>query len=155
MCLVPEKRRELTTEGGLDVAGQSKKLKQTVARLSDAGIIVSMFIDPDRLQLDASAEIGAPYVELHTGSFCNAGGRKADRELKRLVNGARYAHKLGLCVNAGHGINMDTIRAILSVPFLDTLNIGHSIIARSVFVGIQKAVRELLLNMADYKGHPA
>jgi len=152
VCLVPEKRRELTTEGGLDVAGQSKKLKQTVARLSDAGIVVSMFVDPDRLQLDASAEIGAPYVELHTGSFCDAGGRKADRELKRLINGARYAHRLGLCVNAGHGINMDTIRAILSIPFLDTLNIGHSIIARSVFVGIQKAVRELLLNMAEYKG---
>lgn len=155
VCLVPEKRRELTTEGGLDVAGQRKKLKQTVARLSDAGIVVSMFVDPDRPQLDASAEIGAPYVELHTGAFCDAGGRNAGQELKRLIIGARYAYKLGLCVNAGHGINLDTIRGILRIPYLDTLNIGHSIIARSVFVGIQKAVREMLAIMAGYKGHPA
>ncbi len=154
VCLVPEKRRELTTEGGLDVAGKRKKLRQTVAKLSDAGIVVSMFVDPDRVQLDACVEIGAPYVELHTGTFCDASGRKADRELKRLVDGARYAHKLGLCVNAGHGINLDNIRDILRMPYLDTLNIGHSIVARSVFVGIRKSVREMLAKMAGYRGNP-
>lgn len=155
VCLVPEKRRELTTEGGLDVAGSRQKLKQTVARLSGAGIVVSMFVDPDRAQLEACVEIGAPYVELHTGAFCDASGWKAGRELKRLVDGARYAHDLGLCVNAGHGINLDNIRDILKMPYLDTLNIGHSIVARSVFVGIEKAVREMLAKMADYEGNPA
>lgn len=154
VCLVPEKRRELTTEGGLDVAGQTKKLKRTVSRLSNAGIIVSMFVDPDRCQLDASVDTGAPYVELHTGAFCDATGRKASRELNRLIKGAGYAHDIGLCVNAGHGINLDTIRDILKIPYLDTLNIGHSIIARAVLVGIRKAVREMRAVMNGYRGYP-
>ena len=152
VCLVPEKRRELTTEGGLDVFGQWKTLKTAVARLTDAGIVVSLFIDPDRRQLDAAVAVGAPVVELHTGTYCNAAGASIQRELKRLVDGACYARALGLQVNAGHGINLDNIRGILRVPCLDTLNIGHSIVARAVLVGMRPAVREMLKAMAGYRG---
>ncbi|MDD5678762.1 MAG: pyridoxine 5'-phosphate synthase [Kiritimatiellae bacterium] len=152
ICLVPEKRRELTTEGGLDVFGQWKTLRTTVARLADAGIVVSLFIDPDRRQLDTAAAVGAPVVELHTGTYCDAAGSSIRRELKRLVDGARYAHTLGLQVNAGHGINLDNIHGILRVPCLDTLNIGHSIVARAVLVGMRPAVREMLKAMAGYRG---
>ena len=152
VCLVPEKRQELTTEGGLDVFGQWRTLKTAVARLADAGIIVSLFIDPDRCQLDAAAAVGAPVVELHTGTYCNAAGASMRRELKRLVDGARYARSLGLQVNAGHGINLDNLRGVLRVPYLDTLNIGHSIVARAVMVGMRQAVREMLKAMANYKG---
>ena len=155
VCLVPEKRRELTTEGGLDVFSQWKTLKTAIARLADEGIAVSLFIDPDRRQLDAAAAVGAPVVELHTGTYCDAAGVSLRRELKRLVDGARYAHTLGLQVNAGHGINLDNIRGILRVPCLDTLNIGHSIVARAVLVGMRLAVREMLKAMAGYKGGPA
>ncbi|MDO9543295.1 MAG: pyridoxine 5'-phosphate synthase, partial [Kiritimatiellia bacterium] len=161
VCIVPEKRRELTTEGGLDAAGQKASLKKSCAQLSAAGIMVSLFIEPDRKQLDAAAAIGAPYVELHTGTFCNAKGEKftrhsfseggAEKELKRLIEGARYAHEIGLKVNAGHGINLDNIDSILQIPFLDTLNIGHSIVARAVFIGIKEAVREMLFAMAKYR----
>jgi len=151
VCLVPEKRRELTTEGGLDAVGQKISLTENCRKLSAAGITVSLFIDPDKKQLDAAVAIGAPYVELHTGAFCNARGNKAAKELKRLVEGARYAHKIGLKVNAGHGINLANISAILKIPFLDTLNIGHSIVARAVFVGIKDAVREMLAEMAKYR----
>lgn len=154
VCLVPEKRRELTTEGGLNVFGQMKTLKTAVARLADAGIAVSLFIDPVRRQLDAAAAIGAPVVELHTGTYCDAAGASMRRELKRLVDGARYAHALGLQVNAGHGINLDNIHGILRVPWLDTLNIGHSIVARAVLVGLRPAVREMLKAMAGYKSRP-
>lgn len=150
VCLVPEKRRELTTEGGLAAAGQKASLKKTCSQLSAAGVAVSLFIEPDRNQLDAAVAIGAPDVELHTGAFCNAQGEKAKKELKRLIEGARYAHKIGLKVNAGHGINLDNIFSILKIPFLDTLNIGHSIVARAVFVGIKEAVREMLSAMANY-----
>jgi len=151
VCLVPEKRRELTTEGGLDVFGQWKALRTTVARLADAGIVVSLFIDPDRRQLDAAAAVGAPVVELHTGTYCDATGAARRHELKRLMDGARYAHALGLQVNAGHGINLDNIRGILRVPWLDALNIGHSIVARAVLVGMRSAVREMLKAMAGYR----
>lgn len=151
VCIVPEKRRELTTEGGLDAAGQKKALQKTCRKLSVAGIMVSLFIEPDKKQLDAAVAIGAPYVELHTGTFCNAKGKKAEKELYRLIEGARYAHKIGLKVNAGHGINLDNIFSILKIPFLDTLNIGHSIIARAVFVGIKKAVSEMLSATANYR----
>jgi len=153
VCLVPEKRRELTTEGGLDVFGQWKTLKTAVARLADTGIVVSLFIDPDRRQLDAAAAVGVPVVELHTGKYGDAAGAAAiRRELKRLSDGARYAHALGLQVNAGHGINLDNIRGILRIAYFDTLNIGHSIVARSVLVGMRSAVREMLQAMAGYKG---
>ena len=152
VCLVPERRQEVTTEGGLDVAGQFRKLRPTVEALSAAGIAVSLFVAPSRRQLESSARIGAPYVELHTGAFCDARGAGAARELKRLVEGARIAHDLGLKVNAGHGINLQNIGGVLAMPHLDTLNIGHSLIARAVFVGLKQAVREMMKAMAAYRG---
>lgn len=151
VCLVPEKRQELTTEGGLDVVGQRHALRPTVAALKAAGIVVSLFVEADRAALAAAAELGASYVELHTGTYCDA-KNPADRmrELDRLVDGARFAQELGLKVNAGHGINLDNLAGILSVPHLDTLNIGHSLVCRAVFVGLEQAVREMLNAMAGY-----
>ena len=152
VCLVPERRQELTTEGGLDVAGQLKPLRKTVEALRAAGVVVSLFIEPSPRQLEASAALKVPYIELHTGSFCEARGAESRRELKRLVEGARIAHGLGLKVNAGHGINMANIGAILEMPHLDTLNIGHSIVARAVMVGMENAVGEMLAAMRGYVG---
>ncbi len=152
VCLVPERRRELTTEGGLDVAGQMRRLGRTIERLRDAGICVSCFIAPDARQIRAVATLGAPYIELHTGTFCDAHGAAARQELKRLVRGAELAHDLGLHVNAGHGINLDNIGAILRMPHLDTLNIGHSIICHAVFVGLRQAVRAMQDALRPYRG---
>ncbi len=152
VCLVPEKRQELTTEGGLDVIGSRKALRQTVRALSGAGIIVSLFVDPDEDQLLAAAEIGAPYVELHTGRYCDSQGDAAARELDRLVRGSEAAHRAGLNVNAGHGINLSNIAGILEIPHLDVLNIGHSIVARALFVGLRNAVKEMRAAMAPYAG---
>lgn len=152
VCLVPEKREELTTEGGLDAADQASGLAPSVKALKDAEIVVSLFIDPEEDQVNASADLGAPYIELHTGTFCNAAGDEANRELERLIKGAIYAHELGIKVNAGHGINLDNIDRILEVPYLDTLNIGHSIVSRAVFVGMETAVKEMLDKMAAYEG---
>jgi len=152
VCLVPERRRELTTEGGLDVAGQEQRLKRTVRKLAEAGIVVSLFIDAEPAQLEAAARLGAPHVELHTGTFCDAKGKAAERELQKLIKGARYAHKLGLNVNAGHGINLQNVDAILRMPYLDTLNIGHSIVCRAVFVGLRQAAAEMLERMRRYRG---
>ena len=151
-CLVPERRAERTTEGGLDVAGQRVALGPTVRRLRDAGIRVSLFVEPEPAQLRASSELGAPCVELHTGRYADAGGGSAEAELRRLVEAARLAHRLGLQVNAGHGINLDNLGGILRVPHLDTLNIGHSLVARAVFVGLEAAVREMVGAMAAYRG---
>ncbi len=152
VCLVPEKRRELTTEGGLDVAGNKDYLRSVVVRLAEAGIRVSLFVTHDRQQLDAAAEIGAPVVELHTGAYCDADGASRARELEALIHGARHAHALGLQVNAGHGINMENIRGTLDIPWLDTLNIGHSLVARAVFIGLDGAVGEMLKVMKAYEG---
>ena len=152
VCLVPEKRQELTTEGGLDVAGRFEPLRRTVGRLSAAGIEVSLFVDPDPEQLEASARALAPCVELHTGAYCNASGAAARRELKRLIAGARLAHRLGLRVNAGHGLNLENIAGALRMPYLDTLNIGHSIVARAIMVGMAAAVREMRRAMLAYRG---
>jgi pyridoxine 5-phosphate synthase len=152
VCLVPEKRQELTTEGGLDVIGNFQTLERTVKRLQNNGSVVSLFIEPDEKIIAASAKTGARVVELHTGSFCDATDpEKAERLLKKLIAGAECAHALGLQVNAGHGINLDNISAILKIPYLDTLNIGHSIIARAVFQGLENAVREMLAAMSEYK----
>jgi len=151
-CLVPERRRELTTEGGLDVVGGGRALARTVRRLLDAGIRVSLFVDPDPDQLEAAAETGAPCVELHTGRYCDAREPARRRELDRLIGGAQRAHQLGLQVNAGHGINLANIEGILEIPHLDTLNIGHSIIARAVFVGLKTAVREMRRALRAYTG---
>lgn len=151
-CIVPERRQELTTEGGLDAAGQEDVLRPTVAALHDAGIEVSLFIAPDTAQIEAAARLGAPVIELHTGSFCDARGAAATEELRRLIAGARAAHALGLVVNAGHGINLENLPGILRIPHLHTLNIGHSIVARSVLVGMESAVGEMLDGMRAYSG---
>ncbi|MDK2857122.1 MAG: pyridoxine 5-phosphate synthase [Verrucomicrobiota bacterium] len=148
VCLVPEKRQELTTEGGLDVAGNFQALEKTVKQLQDNGSDVSLFIEPDEKIIEASAKTGARVIELHTGSFCNATDpQKAEALLKKLITGAEQAHSLGLQVNAGHGINLNNLPGILTVPHLDTLNIGHSIIARAVFCGLEAAVREMIFSM--------
>lgn len=143
--LVPERREELTTEGGLDVRGNIKTLREVVKRLSGAGISVSMFIDPEIFQVDASAEIGAPSVELHTGKFCDAQNEKnsAD-ELERLKIAARHASEIGLKTCAGHGLNYENTHLVVkSLPWVVEYNIGHSIVARSTFVGMENAVREM------------
>ncbi len=144
VCLVPERREELTTEGGLDVRGQQETVFRVVQQLLDAGIVVSLFVEADPGQLDLCAASGAQYVELHTGHFCDLEGTAATTELRKLIEGAEYAHKLGLKVNAGHGIHLGNVQAILKIPHLDTLNIGHSIVARAVMVGMQAAVQEML-----------
>jgi pyridoxine 5-phosphate synthase len=144
VCLVPERRQELTTEGGLDAAGQYDHLAPTVTALLQAGIRVSLFIEPSPEQIDAARRLGAPMVELHTGLYSNLSGPARDAELARLTAAAEAAHAAGLQVNAGHGLNYDNLPAFLSaVPHLDTLNIGHSIIARSVFTGLRTAVSSL------------
>jgi pyridoxine 5-phosphate synthase len=142
VCLVPEKRAEVTTEGGLNVTGKS--LPRTVARLQKSGIAVSLFIDPDPTQIRAAADTGAEFVELHTGTYAN---HPDNAEIKKLVAAAELAHELGLRVNAGHGLNYRNTRGILVVPHLETLNTGHSIISRAVFVGLRQAVREMLALM--------
>ena len=152
VCLVPEKREELTTEGGLDVAGNMDDLRAPVRRLADAGIMVSMFIDPDPAQIQASADLGAPCIELHTGTFCDLPDAQRGPELERLVVGARQAHELGIQVNAGHGLNLDNLVGIFNVPFMDTLNIGHSIVSHAVMVGMDAAVKAMLDAMAAYAG---
>lgn len=143
-CLVPESRQEVTTEGGLDCAAGGDALRETVAALRAAGIRVSLFVDPDASQVDASARLGAEFVELHTGAFANAAGAGQDRELERLVAAAERAHALGLRVNAGHGINYVNVAKILRIPHLVELNIGHSIVSRAAFVGIEQATREMV-----------
>lgn len=143
-CLVPERREELTTEGGLDVVGQQSKMHDACQRLADAGITVSLFIDPDKKQIDAALACGAPVVELHTGAYAEATSQaEAMQELKIIRQAAEYAHKLGLQVNAGHGLNYHNVLPIAAIRELVELNIGHAIIGRSVFTGLQAAVREM------------
>ena len=144
VCVVPERREELTTEGGLDVAGQREGLAPVVASLRKAGISISMFIDPELRQVEASAAIGAPYIELHTGTYASQTRSDRELELGRLIAAARRAHELGLKVNAGHGLSLDNLGPVLKIPHLDTLNIGHSIVCRALFVGLEEAVREML-----------
>ena len=144
VCLVPERRQELTTEGGLDAAGQLAALKPSVARLKAAGIEVSLFIEPDPAQLDAAVALGAPVVELHTGKYCELSGAAQADELRRLAAAAEYGQARGLRINAGHGLNYDNLPVFLrTVPHLEVLNIGHSIVARAVMVGMEQAVREM------------
>ena len=143
VCLVPENRREITTEGGLDAAGQRKALAPTVARLQTAGIRVSLFIEPDPQQIEVAHQLGADMIELHTGAFANATGPARRAETQRLLLAADHAHRLGLQVNAGHGINYVNIREIVEIPHLAELNIGHSIVSRAVFMGLEYAVAEM------------
>jgi pyridoxine 5-phosphate synthase len=153
VCLVPERRQEVTTEGGLDVVVNQTALTETRKRMNDAGIDVSLFIDPDIAQIEAAAKAGAQFIELHTGAFAGhfEDGSLREKELQRLVSGAEAAHEQGLRVNAGHGLNYDNLLALHAVPHLVELNIGHSIVSRAVFVGIDRAVREMLALMAGYK----
>jgi len=144
VCLVPENRREVTTEGGLAVVGHEKELRRTIGRLQESGIRVSLFIEPDLRQIDASIALGAEMVELHTGAFANAQGAAQSRELERIAAASRHAHGGGLQVNAGHGINYQNIALIRGVEHLADLNIGHSIVSRAVFSGLDAAVREML-----------
>ena len=153
VCLVPEKREELTTEGGLDVVALRKELEPTVKRLQTAGIRVSLFIDPTLEQVDAASELGVEMIELHTGKLANAFAEKIEREeVENLQAAARAAAELKLQVNAGHGINYTNVELIHKIPHLTDLNIGHSIIARAMFVGLQNAVREMLIAMENYRG---
>lgn len=161
ICLVPEKRQEVTTEGGLDVVANEKALTETRKKMSDAGIEVSLFIAPDLRQIEAAARVGAEFIELHTGAFAEdyyeavqTGARAVGDlpELERLIAGANHAHKLGLKVNAGHGLNLDNLPLLHQVPHLVELNIGHSIISRAVMNGLHHAVKEMLAAMKDYRG---
>jgi pyridoxine 5-phosphate synthase len=142
-CLVPERRAEITTEGGLNVLSQEAQLKEMTARLTDSGIRVSLFIDPDQAQLDAAVRVGAPVVELHTGAYADASGEAQARELKRVQEAARYAASLGLTVHAGHGLNYHNVEPIAAITEIVELNIGHAIIARAVIDGIRSAVSEM------------
>lgn len=151
-CLVPEKREELTTEGGLDVSGQPDKIRAACARLTDAGIRVSLFIDPDREQLDAAAAVGAPVVELHTGRYAEAEGSEQRAELQRVADAARYGQSLGLIINAGHGLHYQNVAAIARIEQIVELNIGHAIISRAVFDGLGRAVAEMKRVMLEARG---
>ncbi|WP_158782709.1 pyridoxine 5'-phosphate synthase [Pantoea sp. BAV 3049] len=143
-CLVPEKREEVTTEGGLDVAGQLDKITTAVSRLSEAGILVSLFIDADHQQIDAAMASGAPYIEIHTGAYADAAeGRERDAEFRRIKDAAAYADGKGLKVNAGHGLTYHNVQPIAALPQMHELNIGHSIIGRAVMSGLADAVREM------------
>jgi pyridoxine 5-phosphate synthase len=175
VCLVPERRLEVTTEGGLDVVAAEKALTETRKKMNDAGIEVSLFIAPDERQIEASARTGSQFVELHTGQLAEEFHRRSRREeaqtekpkadqslltsaatefeteLLRLIAGAEQAHALGLKVNAGHGLSCENLPALFRVPHLVELNIGHSLVSRAVFVGFEKAVREMLAAMRDYR----
>lgn len=144
VCLVPEKREELTTEGGLNVLGQLEKIKAATQTLAAAGIKVSLFIDADKEQIDAAVECGAPFIELHTGAYADAETEEAQQdELKKIAAGASYAASKGLIVNAGHGLTYHNVEAIAALPEIYELNIGHSIMGRAVFDGLEKAVSDM------------
>lgn len=144
ICLVPERRQEVTTEGGLDVAGQLDKVTEFIKPLLDAGIIVSLFIDPTEEQVKASAKTGAQFIEMHTGAYSEAFGYKEEEEeFLKLKNAAELAQSLGLKVNAGHGLNYENVHRMHEIPGLCELNIGHSIISRSVFTGLAEAVQKM------------
>lgn len=153
VCMVPEKREEVSTEGGLDLLGQESRLRDAVARLLEAGIQTSLFIDPDPEQIEAARGIGAAYVELHTGAFANAYyTAEGDHEAGRLEAGVEQARQLGLTVNMGHGINYTNIERMRVIPGIHEMNIGHSILSRALFTGIREAVREMLARMNEGRG---
>ena len=143
VCLVPEKRQELTTEGGLDVLSHFVSVRAACLRLADAGIRVSLFIDPDEQQLQAALDCGAPVVELHTGAYADAKGMEQAGELERLVRASAFGHGLGLQINAGHGLHYENLGPIVAIPELVELNIGHAIVSRALFFGLESAVSEM------------
>ncbi|OAI13717.1 pyridoxine 5'-phosphate synthase [Methylomonas koyamae] len=153
-CLVPERREELTTEGGLDVAGAAGRMLDACRQLAEAGIEVSLFIDPDMRQIDAALAAGAPVVELHTGRYADAETPdERDRELQRIRDAAAYAHAAGLQVNAGHGLNLHNVEAICRIDAIVELNIGHALIAQALFSGLEQAVRDMKRVMREARLH--
>ena len=154
VCLVPERREERTTEGGLEVAGNLDAITEACDRLGEAGIRVSLFIAPDIAQIDAAKAAGAPVIEIHTGKFADTTGSVQRHELERIQDAAAHARKLGLVVNAGHGLNIHNVHEIAAIPGIEELNIGHAIVAHSLFVGWEYAIREmkaLMVQAADRK----
>ena len=146
-CFVPEKREELTTEGGLNVIADEKRIHEACQRLAAKGIEVSLFIDPDVEQIEAAVRCGAPIIEIHTGGYAEANNPQA--ELTRIIQAAKFAHDAGLIVNAGHGLNYQNVQAIARIPQINELNIGHGIIARAIFMGLEGAVREMKRLMVE------
>ena len=145
VTLVPEKREELTTEGGLNISLNKEHIADSITRLKKGGIIVSLFIDPDADQVKSASEVGTDYVEIHTGKFCDVTDRaEEDKELKRIVTSVKNAYELRMGVNAGHGLNYWNIKRLIGIDEIDEFSIGHSIIARSVYVGLDQAVREMI-----------
>ncbi|PID99911.1 MAG: pyridoxine 5'-phosphate synthase [Thiothrix nivea] len=144
VCVVPEKREELTTEGGLDIIGQFERIKRVTQQLGQAGIRVSLFIEPDIEHIRRVPDTGAPVIELHTGQYANAQGAAQQRELERIQQAAEFAHEQGIQVNAGHGLDYMNTTAVAAIPQLRELNIGHAMVARAVFVGIRQATLEML-----------
>lgn len=150
VCLVPEHRQEITTEGGLDVASQTRHLTQVVEAFHRDGIEVSMFIDPEIAQVDASAACGADYMEMHTGAYANALGGQVARELERIEVAAAHGRAVGLRVNAGHGLTVRNLQPVAAIPQLHEVNIGHDIIARALFIGLDRAVCEIIEILEKY-----
>ena len=148
-CIVPEKREERTTEGGIDAAGQHNRLKPIVAALSAARIRVSMFIEPDVRQLDASKLLGAPVVELHTGAYANASGAERERLLQKIREAAAYGDSIGLEIHAGHGLSYDNVKAIAAIPQIRELNIGHFLVGEAVFIGLEASIRKMRVLMDE------
>ena len=153
VCVVPERREELTTEGGLDVAGSRESLAPLIARMTAAGIQVALFIDPESAQIEAAAQAGAPAIELHTGEYCNAAGNDAGRELVRVADGAVMAHALGLECHAGHGLTLDNVTPVARIPEIVELNIGHSIVAEAIFSGLAESIRAMRAAMDQAREH--
>jgi pyridoxine 5-phosphate synthase len=151
-CLVPERRQEITTEGGLDVLAGAVRVREATARLTAAGVRVALFIDPDPRQIEAAREAGAPVVELHTGAYARAEGARAATELERLRTGARLAARLGLEVHAGHGLNYHNVQPVAALCEIVELNIGHALIAHALFVGLTSAVRNMKALMTEARG---
>lgn len=152
VCIVPERREERTTEGGLEVLGQRDRVASAVRRLSDAGIRVSLFIAPDEAQIAASAEVGAPVIEIHTGHYADTEGPAQQAELRRIIHAAEYGTALGLAVNAGHGLNLANVAPIAAIAQMEELNIGHALIGDAVFVGLDTAVRQMKAAMVAARG---
>jgi pyridoxine 5-phosphate synthase len=149
-CMVPEKREELTTEGGLDVQSQRNKILEATTHLSSLGIEVSLFIDPDIKQIEAALDCKAPVIEIHTGAYADAkNAAQRQREYHRIIEAVQFAHKAGLIVNAGHGLNYQNVQAIAKIPQINELNIGHGIVARAIFMGLEAAVREMKRLMVE------
>ena len=143
VCLVPEKREELTTEGGLNVRSAQNHIKSAVAALSQAGIRVSLFIEADQAQLDAAVAVGAPVVELHTGTYCDAADHDRAHELNRIITAAEYAHQIGLECHAGHGLSFETVGPIAAIPSIVELNIGHFLVGEAIFLGLEESIRQM------------